>query len=144
MRRTVTAIIAFFVWILFVGFSLTIMDASLLLGIFAMASFTIVILFGYVMIDDIMADLDEEEAEEKKRKKAREIKVRESKPYYDEDKDRITVKVRFKGYQWEEEKPKPVPKVKKVKVKKKKLSSDLAPQEREYHGKEGINIQKLD
>ena len=139
MRRTITAIIAFFVWILFVGFSLTIMDASLLLGIFAMASFTIVILFGYVMIDDIMADLDEEEAEEKKRKKAREIK-----PYYDEDKDRITVKVRFKGYQWEEEKPKPVPKVKKVKVKKKKLSSDLAPQEREYHGKEGINIQKLD
>ena len=139
MRRTITAIVAFFVWILFVGFSLTIMNASLLLGIFAMASFTIVILFGYVMIDDIMADLDEEEAEEKKRKKAREIK-----PYYDEDKDRITVKVRFKGYQWEEEKSKPVPKVKKVKVKKKKLSSDLAPQEREYHGKEGINIQKLD
>ena len=139
MRRTITAIVAFSVWILLVGFSLTIMDASLLLGIFAMAAFTIVILFGYVMIDDIMADLDEEEAEEKKRKKAREIK-----PYYDEDKDRITVKVRFKGYQWEEEKPKPAPKIKKVKVKKKKLSSDFAPQEREYRGKEGINFQKLD
>ncbi len=139
MRRTITAIIAFSVWILFVGLSLTIMDASLLLGIFAMAAFTIVILFGYIMIDDIMADLDEEEAEEKKRKKVREIK-----PYYDEDKDRITVKVRFKGYQWEEEKTKPAPKIKKVKVKKKKLSSDFAPQEREYRGKEGINIQKLD
>jgi hypothetical protein len=139
MRRTVTAIVAFFVWILFVGLSLTIMDSSLLLGIFAMAAFTIVILFGYVMIDDIMADLDEEEAEEKKRKKAREIK-----PYYDEDKDRITVKVRFRGYQWEEEKPIPAPKIKKVKVKKKKLSSDFAPQEREYRGKEGINFQKLD
>ena len=139
MRRTITAIVAFFVWILFVGLSLTIMDASLLLGIFAMAAFTMVILFGYVMIDDIMADLDEEEAEEKKRKKAREIK-----PYYDENKDRITVKVRFKGYQWEEEKPKPAPKIKKVKVKKKKLSSDFAPQEREYRGKEGINFQKLD
>lgn len=139
MRRTITAIVAFLIWILLVGLSLIIMDSSLLLGIFAMAAFTIVILFGYVMIDDIMADLDEEEAEEKKRKKAREIK-----PYCDEDKDRITVKVRFKGYQWEEEKPKPVPKVKKVKVKKKKLSSDLAPQEREYRGKEGINFQKLD
>ena len=139
MRRTITAIVAFLIWILLVGLSLTIMDSSLLLGIFAMAAFTIVILFGYVMIDDIMADLDEEEAEEKKRKKAREIK-----PYYDEDKDRITVKVRFRGYQWEEEKPIPAPKIKKVKVKKKKLSSDFAPQEREYRGKEGINFQKLD
>ena len=138
MRRTITAIIAFSVWILLVGLSLTIMDASLLLGIFAMASFTMVILFSYVMIDDIVADLDEEEAEEKKRKKAR-----ESKPYYDENENRITVKVRFKGYQWEEEKPKPAPKIKKVKVKKKKFSSDLAPQEREYRGR-NINKQELD
>ena len=137
MRRTITAIIAFSVWILLVGLSLTIMDASLLLGIFAMAAFTTVILFSYVIIDDIVADLDEE-AEERKRKKAR-----ESKPYYDKNENRITVKVRFKGYQWEEEKPKPAPKIKKVKVRKKKISSDLAPQEREYRGR-NINKQTLD
>lgn len=75
MRRTITAIIAFSVWILFVGLSLTIMDTSLLLGIFAMAAFTIVILFGYVMINDIMADLDREGRERKYRKELAKIRA---------------------------------------------------------------------
>lgn len=154
MRRTFTAIIAFFVWILFVGLSLIIMDASLLLGIFAMAAFTIVILFGYVMIDDIMADLDEEEAEKKKRRKERYKVFQYDDPEisrWDTGKQPIKVVIKLPTHYPDNKKKKSPPSFEKILKKivpsrKNKVSVDLENgpiSQKEYRGR-NINKQTLD
>jgi hypothetical protein len=69
MRSTITTIISLVVWVLLASLSFIIMQVSIILGIFAFLAFTIVILFGYIMLDDVMVDLDRAEAREKHRQK---------------------------------------------------------------------------
>lgn len=153
MRRTINAIVAFLIWILSIGLSLIIMDASLLLGIFAMTAFTIVILFGWVMIDDIMEDLDEE-AKEKKRKKEK-YKVFQYDnpeiPQWDTGKQPIKVVIKLPTHYPDNKKEKSPPSFEKILKKivpsrKNKVSVDLESGpifQKEYRGRD-INGQTLD
>lgn len=76
MRRTVTAIIAFLVWLAAIRSGLVVTKINFCLGVYIIIDLTILISIVYMLADHLMADLDEE-ARERKRKR-RKYKVPQS------------------------------------------------------------------
>lgn len=154
MRRTFTAIISIIVWLLLISISVDTMQASIFLGIFAFLAFTIAVPFGWIMIDNLMADLDKEEARERKCRKERYKIFQYDDPeisQWDTGKQPIKVVIKLPTHYPDNKKKKSPPSIEKILKKivlsrESKISEDLESGpifQKEYRGR-NINGQTLD